>query len=135
MNAKLYLKDFSEKLEKSKEEFFKRKLKEAGKIDKIAVRSLTELQKYMQGGKNARGALTLLGYKIAGGKDTKDIYQACLAIELLHNSLIIHDDYVDNDETRRGKPTIHKVFEKDHGKHYGASMSIMVGDIAIFLAN
>jgi geranylgeranyl pyrophosphate synthase len=36
-----------------------------------------------------------------------DLLPAAAAIELLHNFSLVHDDIMDNDETRRGKPTVH----------------------------
>ena len=135
MDAKVYLKTFSKKLEKAKAKFFREKIKEAAKIDPVAAEALKNLQNYMTGGKNVRAALVILGYRIAGGKDLKAILPAALAVELMHNSLIIHDDFVDNDTVRRGKPTIHKIYEVGKSEHYGAAMAIIVGDVGIFLAN
>jgi geranylgeranyl pyrophosphate synthase len=44
--------------------------------------------------------------RVLGGKATNLIHPAC-AIELLHNFSLVHDDIMDNDEFRRGQPTVH----------------------------
>lgn len=135
MNAKKYLSEFSERFEAFSKKMFSQKIKEASKVDPVAVRALQNLQDYMSGGKKIRPALTALGYRLAGGKDTCKIMPAAFAVELMHNSLLIHDDYVDNDATRRGKPTMHNVYLNKNGKHYAASMAIITADAGIFWAN
>lgn len=135
MDAKVYLTKFSDDFEAFSKKMYSAKTREASKIDAVAVDSLKNIQNYMSGGKKVRPALTSLGFRIAGGKDIKKIIPAAFAVELMHNSLLIHDDYVDNDETRRGKPTMHKVYLNKNGEHYAASMSIIVADVGIFWAN
>jgi geranylgeranyl diphosphate synthase type I len=49
---------------------------------------------------------------------------------MTQNFFLIHDDIMDNSDLRRGKPTVHKVYEKKHGRHYGESMAITLGDVA-----
>lgn len=135
MDTKKYLSEFSKDFEAFSKKMFSRKVKEALKIDSVATGALRNLENYLVGGKKVRPALTSLGYKIAGGKENKKIMPACFAVELMHNSLLIHDDYVDNDETRRGKPTLHKVYLNKNGEHYAVSMAIITADVGIFWAN
>ena len=42
-------------------------------------------------------------------QDAAAIMDAAVAIELLHNATLIHDDIMDEDELRRGKPTVWKL--------------------------
>lgn len=64
------------------------------------------------------------------------MYKVAGAIELAQSALLIHDDIMDNDDFRRNKPSIHKLFENDinksNAKKTGESLAICVGDIAIF---
>ncbi|WP_456328037.1 polyprenyl synthetase family protein [Archaeoglobus sp.] len=71
------------------------------------------------GGKRLRPVLTLLSCE-AIGKDWKPILPSAIAIELIHNFTLIHDDIMDRDEYRRGVPTVHKLF--------GEAMAILAGD-------
>jgi geranylgeranyl diphosphate synthase type I len=60
----------------------------------------------LRGGKRLRGALVLLGHQAAGGR-REDVLRPSLGVELLHAYLLIHDDFMDRDEVRRGGPTLH----------------------------
>lgn len=135
MDAKVYLTKFSDKFEVFSKKMFSGEIKKASKIDLVAKNSLINIQNYMSGGKKVRPALTSLGFKLASGKDSEKVLPAAFAVELMHNGLLIHDDFVDNDETRRGKPTMHKVYLNDNGEHFAASMAIITADVGIFWAN
>jgi len=58
------------------------------------------------GGKKIRPLMVLLSCGIAGGK-IEQAACAAAAVELLHDFTLVHDDIMDNDETRRGKQTVH----------------------------
>lgn len=134
MDAKVYLKNYAIKADCFLKNFFNKKKTSANKIDKNLEEVLDVFEKYTFGGKKVRGALTVLGYQIGGGKRLKDILQASVAIEIFHNFLLIHDDIIDKDKIRRGKETVHTHFSKKHGDDYGNSKAIVVGDIGSFLA-
>jgi geranylgeranyl pyrophosphate synthase len=57
-------------------------------------------------GKRLRPLLVLL-YGLNHGGSLEKLLRPAVAIELLHNFTLVHDDIMDNDETRRGKPTVH----------------------------
>ena len=58
------------------------------------------------GGKKLRPLMTVICGLMLHSK-LNDLLPAAAAIELLHNFSLVHDDIMDNDETRRGKPTVH----------------------------
>ncbi|MFQ6677213.1 MAG: polyprenyl synthetase family protein [Fidelibacterota bacterium] len=60
------------------------------------------------------------------GADPEDLMNAGLAVELMHNFTLVHDDIMDNDETRHGQPTIHK--------HFSVNKAILAGDSIFALA-
>lgn len=133
MDAKIYLRNYAQSADKFLNSFFAQKKKAADKIDPRLGRMLDVFQNYTYGGKKIRGALTALGYQLAGGKDFGSILPVSCGIELLHNFLLIHDDIIDKDEVRRGKPTVHTLFSKKNGEHFGISKGIIAGDIGAFL--
>ena len=133
MDAKSFLKDYSQQAEVFLNRFFDQNKKTGAKIDSRVVEVLEIFQNYCSGGKKLRGALTVLGYQLAGGKNLKAILPVSCGIEFLHNFLLIHDDIIDKDETRRGKPTVHKIFSKNKNEHYGLSMATITGDAGAFL--
>ncbi len=85
--------------------------------------------------KRLRGSFVNYAYMLTGEKVTEKVWNAALGVELVHTGLLIHDDFMDRDETRRGAPTTHKFFEKkyEQSEHFGHSMAINAGDLAIFL--
>ena len=52
--------------------------------------------------------------------------RCAVAIEILHNGLLIHDDIQDGSEMRRGRPTLHAL--------HGAPLAINAGDAMMFTA-
>jgi len=49
-----------------------------------------------------------MAYNAVNGEDEDSIYLPSLSVELFHNSTLIHDDIMDEDELRRKKPTVYK---------------------------
>lgn len=78
-----------------------------------------------RGGKRFRPALCILSCVAVGGKE-KEALSAAVAIEMLHNATLLHDDICDGSEERRGKPCIHKI--------YGEPLAINAGDVLYFSA-
>ena len=64
------------------------------------------------GGKRLRGFLVMEGARLAGLSDS-DALPAALAIEAIHAYSLVHDDLpaMDNDDLRRGQPTVHKAWD------------------------
>jgi geranylgeranyl diphosphate synthase type I len=71
------------------------------------------------GGKRMRPAMVLAACGAVGGNKEKAVPLA-VAIEYIHNFTLIHDDYMDGDEKRRGMTTIHV--------KYGGPTAILAGD-------
>jgi geranylgeranyl diphosphate synthase, type II len=89
--------------------------------------SLYEPVKYIlhSGGKRLRPLLVLLSAKAVGGKYNQ-VYNAAVAVELLHNFTLVHDDIMDNADMRRGRLTLHK--------KYDDSTAILAGDSLLAVA-
>ena len=75
----------------------------------------------MAGGKRLRPILMLKVYELFA-KDYENVMPFAVAMEMIHNFSLIHDDLpgIDNDDFRHGKPTNHKV--------YGEATAILAGD-------
>lgn len=97
--------------------------------------SLTSLMALLSttntGGKYIRGTLVLLGYQLSKGKKNNEIKKIAAAFEIMHTSLLIHDDIIDKTSVRRGKSTIHTQLGNNH---YGQSLAMCLGDVGFFLA-
>lgn len=81
----------------------------------------------MAGGKRVRPRLVLEFARLIGEKDEEVLPLAC-AVEMIHTYSLIHDDLpcMDDDDTRRGKPSNHKVF--------GEAVALLAGDALLTLA-
>ncbi|GAA2721867.1 polyprenyl synthetase family protein [Cellulomonas aerilata] len=58
------------------------------------------------GGKLLRPRLTLAAYLGLGGRDVDGAAHVAAAQELVHTAMVVHDDLLDHDEVRRGRPTL-----------------------------
>ncbi len=76
-----------------------------------------------RGGKRIRGALTIAGYEMMGGKNQKMIIEAARAIEMIHAYILIMDDIQDKSSVRRGGQTAHVALAEYHKKMYLAGDS------------
>lgn len=74
------------------------------------------------GGKRVRPSLVLLGNQLFEDQRTMAL-KAALAIEVFHNFTLVHDDMMDKDKMRRGKPTVHTKF--------GDNTAILSGDLML----
>ncbi len=131
------LKSFLKTFEGYSSSYFARKLKNTRKYPKLITKLYADLADFTQGGKRMRAFLVYLGYivgKPSQKKSVDKILPIALAVEIIHSFLLIHDDIIDKSETRRGKSTIHKQYEKFFDSHYGISQAIVLGDIACFEA-
>jgi len=143
MEAIDYLKDYISQATPVIDQFFQKEIKKAQKIAPEIVQILKIYHRLLKGGKKLRGALIKLGYECAGGNDFKALVQASISIEIIHAFLLIHDDIMDQDDLRRGQPTIHRQYEKifkqeikkGDARHFGVSMAIDTGDIGCFLGH
>lgn len=104
--------EFKEELKKY-QELVNKELEKYVRKEDIYEKVLNNSVEYslMAGGKRLRAILVIDSYKLF-----KEDYEKCLpfsiAIEMVHNFSLIHDDLpeIDNDDFRHGKPTNHKAF-------------------------
>lgn len=76
-------------------------------------------------GKQLRPIMVMLSARLAGGEITDKVVAGGVAVELLHNASLIHDDVVDDTVTRRGSQTINGLWDNH--------LAVLVGDF--FLSN
>lgn len=79
------------------------------------------------GGKRLRPILTIASCELTGG-NIEDALPIAGSIEMIHTYSLIHDDLpcMDDDDMRRGKPTVHKV--------YGEAIAVLAGDALLTMA-
>jgi octaprenyl-diphosphate synthase len=73
------------------------------------------------GGKRVRPALTLLAAGAVGGDPSRpNVVRMATVMEFLHTATLVHDDIIDNAETRRNRPSINSRF--------GNQTAVLMGD-------
>lgn len=77
------------------------------------------------GGKRVRPTLMLMAYNLYRD-DVDEILSPAVGLETYHNFTLLHDDLMDKSDMRRGKPTVHKVWDDN--------AAILSGDTMLVLA-
>ena len=97
----------------------------------------------LAGGKRMRPALCYWSWRAHGGKNFGPIAQAVVtigaALELFQAAALVHDDVMDDSDTRRGAPAAHRAFEAKHRAEkrrgdaggFGVSAAILLGDLLL----
>ncbi len=105
-----------------------------------ALRLVASARSSMAGGKRLRAAFCWWGYHaVAAPTDPEALIRACGSLELLHASALVHDDYMDASDVRRGKPATHREYADLHAdqawtgsaQQYGAAAAILLGDLLL----
>ena len=106
--------NFKEEL-KEYQNLINRKLEKHLRKEECLEKVLNNSMEYslMAGGKRLRPILVVATYELFK-KDIEKVMPYAMAIEMVHNFSLIHDDLpgIDNDDFRHGKPTNHKKFNE-----------------------
>ena len=96
-----------------------------------------------EGGKRFRPALVLATHDALGGVRPGPAAEVGAAVELLHTAFVIHDDVIDDDQLRRGRPNVSGTFraraqvggaQPGAAADYGLTAAILAGDLALAAA-
>ena len=93
----------------------------------------------LQGGKRLRAAFFYWGYRAGGGPDTGAVIRAATAMEFFQAAALLHDDVMDDSDTRRGMPAAHRRLADEHaaagwagsGDRFGVAGAILGGDLCL----
>ena len=93
----------------------------------------------LQGGKRLRAAFLYWGYRAGGGPDTEAVIRAATAMEFFQAAALLHDDVMDDSDTRRGMPATHRRLADEHaaagwagsGDRFGIAGAILGGDLCL----
>lgn len=87
----------------------------------------TDINDYLSAkSKRIRPTFVLLFAKALGIEITEKIYHLACSVELVHNSTLVHDDILDNADTRRGRVSLNCKL--------GNNLSVLAGDILLSIA-
>lgn len=93
----------------------------------------------LRSGKRLRAAFCYWGWRGAGGPDREEIVAAAAAMELFQAAALIHDDVMDDSDTRRGMPAVHRRFAALHRggdwhgdtERFGLAGAVLAGDLCL----
>ena len=119
-------------------------LSDHGPVDILGHHDLPQLLESMisNGGKRFRPVLSYVGWLSASGRAREvghvDVVRVGAALELLHLFALVHDDVMDESDSRRGRPTVHTRAAEQHldsdgrgsPQRFGESVAILLGDLA-----
>lgn len=97
---------------------------------------------FLSGGKRFRATFCYQGWRSVAGQapaPSDSIVSASAALEIFHAAALVHDDIIDNSDTRRGAPSAHRQFESQHrsakwpgdASSYGRASAILLGDLLL----
>jgi geranylgeranyl diphosphate synthase type I len=99
----------------------------------------------LTGGKRLRPTFAYWGWRgVVGSQEPIDpVLPALGALELMHTFALVHDDVMDDSNTRRGGPTAHRIFATQHraagrignAAQFGTTSAILVGDLCLVWAD
>ena len=99
------------------------------------------------GGKRLRPTFAWWGWRAAGGdpagSDAEGVLRAVASLELIQACALVHDDLIDSSDSRRGSPTVHVAFAKQHADAgwlgqpgaFGQAAAVLIGDLALAWAD
>jgi geranylgeranyl diphosphate synthase, type I len=151
MDIPQILKELRPPIEGSLKAFFSIRRKPLARVNRWGADLPARLLEFSLQGKMIRGCLITLSYRMfvsdvpprTFGPETIPpwVSRIAAAYELVHSSLLVHDDIMDRDALRRGKATIYSQYA-EAGKRegigdadrFGESLGICAGDVGFFLA-
>ncbi|GGE89945.1 polyprenyl synthetase family protein [Mycetocola zhadangensis] len=104
---------------------------------------------FLSGGKRFRARFCYWGWQsvseapehpaVSGSATLSDVISVASALEIFHAAALVHDDIIDNSDTRRGAPSAHRRFEQLHrqgtwagnGDEYGRAAATLLGDLLL----
>jgi geranylgeranyl diphosphate synthase type I len=98
----------------------------------------------LRGGKRLRPAFAYWGWRAVSDRDADaSVWRLFAALELLQACALVHDDVIDDSATRRGLPTVHRIFAQKHldrgwngsADQFGLSAAVLLGDLALVWAD
>ncbi|WP_164545094.1 polyprenyl synthetase family protein [Antribacter gilvus] len=126
------------------DELFADRIRRAAPLGEHYARLWRRLELASSGGKRLRPRLLLDTHRAFGAPSPEDATTAAAAFELLHTALLLHDDVIDRDLSRRGRPTVSAEFAADASRSglsshtasaWGDASAILGGDLLLSAAH
>ena len=109
-----------------------------------AAAFVSSAEETLRGGKRLRARFCHAGWASVaglGGADAEPaaLWDACAALEVFQSAALVHDDLIDNSDTRRGRPSAHRALEASHVEQgwsgsavdFGRAAAVLLGDLLV----
>ncbi len=135
----LDVEDLRARVHKALDEFLARQSDALERVSPECTPLIEAVTDLVRGGKRLRPAFCYWGWRGAGGQDGEPIVHAAAAMELFQAAALIHDDLMDDSDTRRGQPSVHRRFAARHaaagwagdGERFGLAGAVLAGDLCL----
>lgn len=99
----------------------------------------TPVRTLLRGGKRLRAGFAYWGWRAAGRDDHEGAISLAASMELFQAAALIHDDVMDDSETRRGQPATHRTLSRAHAERawhgdpdrFGVAGAILAGNLCL----
>ena len=99
----------------------------------------------LDGGKRLRARFCHAGWRAVAryrdrtATETDALWDVCTALEIFQSAALVHDDLIDNSDTRRGRPAAHRALEGSHRsagwsgdpEAFGRAAAVLLGDLLV----
>ncbi|WP_298039287.1 polyprenyl synthetase family protein [uncultured Microbacterium sp.] len=127
------------------ERFFAQRREESDDYGPDAALFLEAARGTLLGGKRLRarfchsGWLSVAREALPEAAETAALWDLCAALEIFQSAALVHDDLIDNSDTRRGRPAAHRALEEQHrdldwagdAEAFGRASAILLGDLLV----
>lgn len=118
---------------------------EASEYGPDAAALIDSAAETLVGGKRLRARFCHAGWRAVAFQDDRSsvepdaLWDVCAALEVFQSAALVHDDLIDNSDTRRGRPAAHRALERAHrtsgwtgdAAAFGRSSAILLGDLLV----
>lgn len=123
------------------ESFARQRAEESASLGDEASGFIASAASALAGGKRLRARFCHAGWQsVAPGTDTApELVDVAASLEVFHAAALVHDDIIDNADTRRGRPAAHRALEQWHrdeswmgdAEGFGRASAILLGDLLV----
>lgn len=127
------------------EPFLARMRAESAEYGPDAASFLEAAAETLVGGKRLRARFCHAGWRSIArlddrrAEETSALWDVCAALEIFQSAALVHDDLIDNSDTRRGRPAAHRALEASHraaswtgdAESFGRASAILLGDLLV----
>nr|WP_309066354.1 polyprenyl synthetase family protein [Microbacterium sp.] len=126
-------------------DFLERTRRAGAEYGPDAVLFLDAASDTLRGGKRLRARFCHAGWAAVARRadpaigEPDSLWSLCAALEIFQSAALVHDDLIDNSDTRRGRPASHRALEQAHraagwagdAEAFGRSAAVLLGDLLV----